>query len=369
MEKIRLSKSSISKLEYEGVAKVLENEYLGMGNDVRLFEEEIKAFLKTPLEVVCVNTGTSALHLSLLCLDIGPGDEVLVPSLTYVATFQAISGTGATPVPCEVSEDSLFLDLNDAKNRLTAKTRAIVPVHYASNSAQMPEVHEFARANSLRVIEDAAHSFGCTRDGKPVGYEGDVLCFSFDGIKNITSGEGGAILSGDEEFLQRAKDARLLSVEKDTDKRYSGQRSWDFDVKFQGFRYHMSNIMAAIGRAQLSRFADFKTVRQRVVRYYLENLNINEIELLDFDFDNIVSHIFVVKAKDRDKLREYLLENGVECGIHYKPNHLLSKYKTSYGMPVTERVYNRILTLPCHADITIEQQERVVKVIRAFYGS
>lgn len=367
MKRIRLSKSSISNVELTAVAEVLEKEYLGMGEHVSFFEQEIKKFLNTSKQVVCVNTGTSALHLALLGAGVGFGDEVLVPSLTYVATFQAVSASGAKPVPCDVLPDNLFLDTNDAKNRITDKTKAILPVHYASDSSRMNEVYELARDNNLRVIEDAAHSFGCKRQGKKIGVDGDVICFSFDGIKNITSGEGGAILSGDDELIQLCQDARLLSVEKDTEKRYSGTRSWEFDVKNQGFRYHMSNIMAAIGRAQLKRYPDFSIARKRLAEFYLKNLKIAEIVFLKLDYENIVPHIFVVRAKNRDELRLFLDNAGIETGIHYKPNHLLSLFKSEYHLPETEKAYNDIISLPCHADLTQDEQVYVIEQIKKFY--
>lgn len=368
--KIRLSKSSISQAEKEAVLKVLDKEYLGMGEEVKLFEEKIKNYLKTEMEVVCVNTGTSALHLSLSVLDIKKGDEVLVPSLTYVATFQAISATGATPIPCEVNPNTLFIDSNDAKSKITEKTKVIIPVHYASNSKGMDEVYKLANEYNLRVVEDAAQAFGSKRDEKLVGTQGDIICFSFDGIKNITSGEGGAILSNDKEFIKKVQDGRLLGVEKDTDKRYLGQRSWDFDVKYQGFRYHMSNIMAAIGMVQVDRLEDFRIKRQAIVKQYVESFkDIDSIELLDFNFDEVLPHIFVIKCQRRDELREYLIANNIECGIHYKPNHLLSKYKNNNILPITEKIYEEILTLPCHVDLTKDEQNIVINKIRDFYGN
>lgn len=369
MNRVRLSKSSVGQEEKEAVLKVLDHEFLGMGAEVQNFENEIKAYIGTEKEVMCVNTGTSALHIALACLDIGPGDEVLVPSLTYVASYQAISASGATPVSVDVKEDTLFIDIEDAKKRITDNTKAIMPVHYASNSQEMPKVNAFAKEHNLRVIEDAAHSFGCKREGHTIGYEGDIICFSFDGIKNITSGEGGAVLSSDTAFVQRVKDARLLGVEKDTEKRYAGQRSWDFDVNHQGFRYHMSNVYAAIGSAQLKKIDAIAAKRQSVAKGYAEALKeVEEISLLNFDYDTIVSHIFVVKAKNRDALREHLLANDIECGIHYKPNHMLSKYKSDYALAVTEKIYEEILTLPCQFDLKIADQERVINAIKDFYS-
>ncbi|KIM04408.1 MAG: aminotransferase [Sulfurovum sp. AS07-7] len=368
--KIRLSKSSVSQAEKDAVVKVLDKEYLGMGEEVKLFEEKIKNYLETSMDVVCVSTGTSALHLALSALGLKDGDEVLVPSLTYIASYQAISATGAKPISCEINPNTLFLDVDDAKAKITKNTKVIMPVHYASSSKGMDEVYELAQEFRLRVVEDAAQAFGSKRDGKLVGTQGDIICFSFDGIKNITSGEGGAILSNDKEFIQKVQDARLLGVEKDTDKRYASQRSWDFDVKEQGFRYHMSNIMASIGIVQLDRLEDFKIKRQNIAKKYVQAFrHIEQIQTLDFNFDEVLPHIFVIKVDKRDELREYLIANNIECGIHYKLNHLLSKYKTDYVLPITEKIYEDILTLPCHFDLTEMEQDIVINRIREFYNA
>jgi len=369
MNKIRLSKSTIGQEEKDAVMSVLDKEFLGMGEEVNLFEQEIKNYLQTQKEVMCISTGTSALHLAVEALDLKEGDEVLVPSLTYVASFQAISGANVKAVAVDICENTLFIDLEDAKRRLSSKTKAIMPVHYASNSKQMQEVYDFAKENNLRVIEDAAQAFGCKNSMGKVGTSGDIICFSFDGIKNITSGEGGAVLSSDENIIQRVKDARLLGVERDTQKRFEGQRSWDFDVKHQGYRYHMSNIFAAIGREQLKKIEFIEQKRKEIVSYYLESLKkIEQIKTLDFDYEDIISHIFVIKTSRRDELREFLLSKNIECGIHYKPNHLLSLYKTDYSLPKTEKVYEEILTLPCQLDLTREEQDFVISTIKEFFN-
>ena len=369
MKNIRLSKASISKTEKKAVLDTLDSEFLGMGAQVGLFEEKIKGYIKTDMEVVCVSTGTSALHLALAGLEIGVGDEVLVPSLTYVGSFQAISATGATPVPCEVMGNTFFIDTEDAKRKITKNTKAIMPVHYASSSRGMDLVYALAAEYNLRVIEDAAQAFGCRRSGKTIGLEGDVICFSFDGIKNITCGEGGAILSKDSNFIQKVKDSRLLGVQRDTEKRLLGLRSWDFDVVSQGWRYHMSNIMAAIGLAQIDRIEEFRSSRQRIVYGYLKAFSkIEFVRVLNLDFAELISHIFVVRVQRRDELREYLLSCGIECGLHYKPNHLLTKYSKTESLPLTEELYKELLTLPCHNDLTESEQMFVVDKIKCFYN-
>ncbi|MFT4804081.1 MAG: dTDP-4-amino-4,6-dideoxygalactose transaminase [Psychroserpens sp.] len=368
--KVRLSKCSISEAEVNEVKNTLLDEYLGMGSKVAAFEHDIKHYLGTELDVVCVNSGTSALNLALASLDIGVGDEVLVPSLTYIASFQAISATGARPVACEVIPSTLFLCPIDAENKITNKTKAIMPVHYASSPKGREAIYDLAKKYSLRVVEDAAQSFGSLHNGLKVGTHGDVICFSFDGIKNITAAEGGAVLTADKKLAERLRDGRLLGVEKDTEMRFAGKRSWDFDVNHQGFRFHMSNVNAAIGIQQLKRIEDFKVRRQRIAHAYKAALNsINAISLLDVNFSEIMPHIFVITAARRDQLRQYLLDANIECGLHYKPNHLLSLYKTEVTLPLTEGLYGRLLTLPCHVDLSEEEQNYVIDKIRDFYNA
>lgn len=365
---IRLSKCSISDREINSVIDVLKKEYLGMGTNVIDFENAIKDYLDTDMDVVCVNSGTAAIHLALLSLGIGDGDEVLVPSLTYVATYQAISATGAKPISCEVLAGTLFLDVIDASQKITPNTKAILPVHYASSGKGMSDVYEFAKENALRVIEDAAQAFGSSVDGVKVGKEGDIVCFSFDGIKNITCGEGGALLSKDSNVIRLARDSRLLGVEKDSEMRAKGSRSWDFDVNYQGFRYHMSNINAAIGIEQLKRINDFKVRRQQVITQYLTRLKpIKNVKTLNFNFEEIMPHIFVLLAENRNALRDHLLSSGIECGVHYKPNHLLSMYFDESRLPLTEGLYQQVITLPCHVDLTDDEVNHVCENIIKFY--
>ena len=160
---IRLSRSSVGAEEKAALARVIDGGYLGMGEEVRLFEEEIAAYLGGNRFVTCVATGTAALHMAVSCLDLGAGDEVLVPTITYVACFQAIRATGATPVACDVRPGDIFIDPADAERRITGRTKAIMPVHYAGSAAGLEDIYSLARKHGLRVIEDAAHSFGADR--------------------------------------------------------------------------------------------------------------------------------------------------------------------------------------------------------------
>ncbi|MDP1773815.1 MAG: DegT/DnrJ/EryC1/StrS family aminotransferase [Methylobacter sp.] len=366
---IRLSKSCLSTAEKQAVMGVLDREFLGMGVEVQQFEQALSEFFGRP--AVCVTNGTAAVHLALQACGIGQGDEVLVPSLTYVASFQAISATGAKPVACDILRETCNLDWRDAEHRLTQRTKAIMPVHYAGGVGDLDGIYAFANRHGLRVIEDAAHAFGTKHMGKRVGGFGDVACFSFDGIKNITSGEGGCVVTDDALVLSKIRDARLLGVEKDTEKRYMGQRSWEFDVTAQGWRYHMSNIMAAIGLEQLKRFSDMSFTRQRLARRYDELLRgHSRIHTLSMDYDAVVPHIYVVcisAMRDRNILQQQLMAQGIQTGIHYQPNHVLSLYRDPQALPlpVTEAVFPELLTLPLHADLTEQDVDTICMQLKA----
>lgn len=366
---IRLSKSVVGVQESEAVAQVIEKSgYLGMGETVGLFERELEEYVGGGYRCICVNSGTAALHLAVQAVT-HPGDEVLVPSFTFVSTYQAITAAGCVPVSCEIDSETLTLDLKDAEKRITARTTAMVPVYYASNIAKIDEFQQFAKKHGLRLVEDAAHAFGCVHRGRKVGSFGDVICFSFDGIKNITSGEGGAVFANDPKVIEAVSDARLLGVCKDSEKRYKGERSWDFDVLEQGYRYHMSNIFAAIGRVQLSRFErEFAPKRKYIARKYTSLLSGNRnVQLVPMDYEHIVPHIFPVLVLNgkRDRLTELFKEKDVQFGIQYRPNHLLSYFKSSYTLPVTEEVYDKVISLPIHPELTDADIEIVCSIINS----
>ena len=358
---IRLSKSVISNEEKVAVSGVLDQEYLGMGSETKLFEEDLENYLGNSVYVVCVNTGTSALHLALQSLGFKKGSEIIVPTLTYLASYQAITAAGLVPISCDVDFKTGLIDLQKAKKLISLKTVGIMPVHYAGFPGNLKYLYDFAHTHSLRVVEDAAHAFGTKYNGGLIGSQGDVVCFSFDGIKNITSGEGGAIVSSSLDVINRARDIRLLGVIKDTENRYKGKRSWDFEVVEQGWRCHMSNIMAAIGRVQLKRFESSLKVKRMLLHKEYRSLLIknDSVGLFDTDLENVVPHIMpiTIKKGNRDEIRHKLLDYGIETGIHYKPNHLLSYFKPKRrrSFNVSDLLYEQIMTLPLHPDLSIEE--------------
>jgi len=368
MKTIRLSKCSISNEDVLAAEIAIRSEVLGLGPEVNHFEKDIKDCLGTDFEVVCVNSGTSALVLALSALGIGPGDEVIIPSLTYVASFQAVSNLGALPIACDVSIRNGFIDVEDARKRVTEKTKAIMPVHYGSFSSGMEEVYDLANDYGLRVVEDAAHAFGCKVDDKYVGSFGDIICFSFDGIKNITCGEGGAVLTADKNVTEKVRNASMLGVEQEGELRISGSRNWDFDIKHLGFRAHMSNVNAAIGRSQLLRLEKFTLKRQTLAKAYTSLLKSNKnIELFDFDFEGICPHIFPVRVKNqkRKSVLKNLKEAGIEYGFHYKPNHLHRLWGQNVSLPNSELLWGELISLPLHYDLSETELLRVTEVVNS----
>jgi len=350
--------------------KVLDKEFLGMGNEVNLFEKKLKEYIGR--EVICVSSGTAALHLACQAIGLKKGDEVLVQSVTYISSFQAISATGARPVACEVDPKSFTIDLTDAYRKISKRTKAIMPVHYAGGVGNLNLIYEFAKKNNLRVIEDAAHAFGTIYKNRKIGSIGDIVCFSFDGIKNITAGEGGAILSEDTKLINYVKDARLLGVKKDTKKRYVGKRSWNPEVNNQGWRYHMSNINAAIGIEQLKRIKQIEKKRKMLATYYDKLIaNVEGVDFLNQDYKNVLPHIYPIifsSLKLKKKSVSLLMKKKIETGLHYKPNHLHKFYKSKNKLPVSEDIIKRIISLPLHLDLNKKDIDIICDVLKKASG-
>ena len=280
------------------------------------------------------------LFLSLLVCGVKEGDEVIVPTWTFVATSHVVLWCGARPVLCDVEEETLNIDVGQMERLVTSRTKAIIPVHFAGYPCKMDEIVNIANRYRLMVIEDAAHAHGAMIDGVKAGNIGDIGCFSFYPTKPMTvGGEGGIVATNDEKISKKVRSIIDVESSKGTSISYN---------------FRMSEIQAAIGRVQLKRFPEFKRIRQSLAKRYYEKLkDIPYIELLNHNYDEVVPHIFPIKIVNgkRDELRQYLLSKNIECGIHYYPNHLLSFYGNRKGeLPVTEKsVSYTHLTLPTKA--------------------
>lgn len=352
--------------ELEAVGKVFDTRWLGLGGVTKEFEDKLREFLGAKY-VIAVNTGTSALHLALDVIGVNPGDEVIVPSLTYVASIQAIVCAGAQPVFCDVCSDTLNMDVQDALRRVTPRTKVIMPVHYGGVACEMDTLIQFARAHNMRIVEDAAHAFGSSYKGRKIGTLGDLTCFSFDPIKNITCGEGGAITTDNEALYQRMMPKRILGVDNDTWSRYRGERNWFYEVVTPGYRYHMPNINAAIGLEQLKRMDVFRARKRAIVTQYDAALkDVPGIALIKHNLDETFPFFYIIRVLNgkRDSLLRCLKDKGIGAGVHYIPNHiqpLFSDYRAS--LPVTEQLYEEILTIPLYYEMTDIDVSTVIETV------
>jgi len=330
----------------------------------------VKALLGVE-HVIAVNTGTSALHLALDALAIGPGDEVVLPSLTFAAAVQTVLAVGARPVFCDVELETLNIDVADAASRVTVATKAVVPVHYGGLACDMDALQELAAAKRLKVIEDAAHAFGSTYRGRPIGTLSDATCFSFDPIKNITCGEGGAVATNLDEVASSIEAKRILGIDNDTWTRYRGERNWFYGVVTPGYRYHMSNINAAIGLRQLPRMDAFRARKVAIVRAYDEAFcRFPGARLIRHDLEEQFPFFYIMRVTDgrRDALIAHLKEHRIGSGVHYIPNHIQPLFERfRVPLPRTEQLFEEIITLPLYFEMTDEDVDRVIGAVQEFF--
>jgi dTDP-4-amino-4,6-dideoxygalactose transaminase len=349
--------------------------WLGMGASTQQFEKNIGAYLGlTGRRVIATNTGTSALHMALRLAGVGPGDQVITPSFNFVADHQAIRACGAEPVLCDIRDDDLGADPQAIEALIGPRTKAILPLHFAGIPCRIREIRAIARKHDLRIVEDATHSFGTKVQGKFIGSdsEGDLVCYSFDPVKIITSIDGGAIVLPNEEMMAHAQRLRLLGIDKDTIERYKNQRAWEYDVVGEGFRYHLTNINAAIGLSQLARIEEFITTRQRSCRRYSQRLReIQWIQVPSSDYTDISPFIYFVRIKDGRRLAliEALKAKNIATGIHFLPTHKFTAAKNwpCGSMTVTERVCEEVVTLPLHSNMPDQTVDRVIDAIVDFF--
>jgi dTDP-4-amino-4,6-dideoxygalactose transaminase len=366
---IPVARPSLSDAELAAVKEVFDSRWLGLGKVTEEFENAVSESVGGR-HVVATNTGTTAMHLALAAMGVGPGDEVIIPSLTFVATAQAVTVAGAKVVLCDVSDETLNVTVDTLEAARTPATRAVIPVHYRGLAVELEPVLEWAREHGIRVVEDAAHAFGSTyEDGTPVGGRGDATCFSFDPIKTITTGEGGAIVFEREEDYDRAMKMRALGIDSTAWSRLETKRPWQYDVTGDGFRYHMPNFCAAIGLVQLERLDEFRERKRAVLRMYQDGLRDHPaLELREMPVERVAPFLALVLTEERDRFMAHMRERDVGTGVHYIPVHEMSRFRDGAEdrLPVTRDVGARIVSLPLYNDQTDADCERVLEAAAAF---
>ncbi|HEX6511334.1 MAG TPA: DegT/DnrJ/EryC1/StrS family aminotransferase [Chloroflexota bacterium] len=363
----------IEREEIEASTAALELGWLGMGSYVGELEQAIKDFIAAPdRHVALVSTGHAALHLGLLTAGVGPGDEVITPAFNNIADFQAILATGASPVMVDIDPDSLCIDLKKVEELISSRTKAMIVMDYDCVLCDHDRVAALAEKHGLRVMHDAAHAFGSKYKGRMVGSFSDICMFSFDPVKTITCIDGGALIVRTEEELARIHEMRLIGMGQPAKHMYQNQRAWTYDVKSIGFRYHMANLHAAVGLAQLPKMPRISETRRQACRYYNERLSaIPEVITPKTDLEGITPFLYYIRVPEtaRDDLRAFLGERGIDTGIHWQPAHWFTLLKDCrHGdLSVTDAVGAQILSLPLHSCISTETLDRVIDGIREFF--
>ncbi|MEZ5541528.1 MAG: DegT/DnrJ/EryC1/StrS family aminotransferase [Pseudomonadota bacterium] len=373
MEKIPVFKPLLEEHEIDAAVSSLRQGWLGMGASVGEFELALQEYIGcTDRHVVAVNTGHSALHLSMLLIDLKPGDEVITPSFNNIADFQAILATGAQPVFCDIRPDTLCIDLEKAEQLISPKTRAVIVMDYDCCMADHNAAATLAKRHGLRVIHDAAHSFGSYYEGKKVGTFSDICMFSFDPVKTITCIDGGALIVKSDSEVELLHQMRLIGMGQPAKVMYTNQRAWTYDVNRLGFRYHMANLHAAIGLAQLAKMDRISETRRSACILYNKLLEpIRQVTTPKSTFTGITPFLYYIRVpgNHRQKLRDYLLEHGIDTGIHWQPGHWFSLLKSCRRgeLAVTEQIANEILSLPLHSCMENTTIEYICSRIQLYF--
>lgn len=353
---IPIARPVFGEEEIEAVASVIRSGMIASGEIVTRFEEEFSTQMSVK-HAIATNNGTSALHVSLLAAGVNPGDEVIVPSFTFIATASSVSICGAKPVVADVEYDTACIDPVSVSEQITSKTRAVIGVHLFGHPFNINAIQEICLDNNLILIEDCAQAHGAEYRGKKVGVFGDAGCFSFYPTKNMTTGEGGMVISDDKKISERIR--RLIN---------HGQQEKYLHTE-TGYNYRMTNLAAAMGRVQLQKLSTMNTARQKNAGYY--NLNIKRRGILCPVIRELCSHVYHQYAIrvtpdcgiNRDEFARKLGEDGVMTAVHYPvPIHRQPVYKgiiKGSSCTVSEKLSREILSLPVYPSLTAEEREIV----------
>ncbi len=365
---IQLFKPYMGDEEIQAVSEVIRSGWIGLGPKTAEFEKQLAQYIGVPY-MVGLNSATAALDLAIRLLNIHPGDEVIVPTMTFVSTAHAVVYSGATPIFADVDETTLNLDMNDVVRKITPRTKAIIAVHYGGRPVEIDTLRGIA--GHIPIIGDAAHACGSEYKGRKIGAWEDMTCYSFQAVKNLATGDGGMLAVKDKALADRAKRLRWLGIDKGTWDRTDGDRRylWDYNVDEIGFKNHMNDIAAALGLVQLHKLAATNARRKEIADWYTECLrDVGWVRLPQGDTPDSKSswHIYHVQTEYRDELMESLQEKGISTGVHYRPIHMYKCYGSQPGLPTAERAFRRVLSLPMHPGLLNSDLEQIVETIRAF---
>lgn len=366
---------TIEKEDIEAVTETLQSDWLTTGPKVEAFENAFANFVGAE-EAIAVANGTAALHAAMRAIDIGPGDEVIVPALTFAATANSVVFEDGTPVFADVNPDTLLLDPESVEERITEDTKAIMAVDYAGQPCDYDALQELADAHNLILLDDACHAIGGTYKGTSVGTLADFNTFSFHPVKNMTTGEGGMITTDDTEAARRMREFRNHGITSTHHER-TEEGSWFYEMPEVGYNYRLTDFQCALGMSQLERLPEWTERRRKVAARYDDAFaELEGVEPIAVRKDATCAyHLYVIRlnlevlSAGREEIFDALRAEGIGVNVHYIPVHYHPFYRENFGTeeglcPVAEAVYERILTLPVFPRMTEEGVSDVVRAVR-----
>lgn len=367
--------------EAQAAADVVRSGWLTMGPKTIEFEREFASYIGVR-HAVGVNSCTAALHVALDAIGLSQGDEVLVPTNTFTATAEVVVYFKAIPILVDIDPVTLCMDPADAENKITSKTRAIIPVHFAGQPCDMDKIRQLALEHHLEVVEDAAHSLPASYRGTPVGAISKLTAFSFYATKTMTTGEGGMVTTNDDDLAARMKIMRLHGIGRDAWKRYSSEGSWYYEVLSAGFKYNLTDIQSAIGLVQLTKCTQMRNRREEIALKYNEAFSqCEQLQAPTVLGDRESAwHLYVLRLNldqltiGRAEVIERFKQRGIGTSVHFIPLHMHPYYRNSYGyhdesLPVATAEYQRSISLPIYPGMSPDQIEYVIEQVLRIVSS
>ena len=361
--------------EIDEVIDSLKSDWITTGPKMRKFEENFKNFIGSEY-AVAVNSGTAALHISTSAINIQRGDEVITTPLTFVASANCVVYRGGIPIFADIKKDTYNIDPNEIRKKITSKTKAIIPVHFAGQPCDMDEILEIAEENNLYIIEDAAHAIDAKYKGRKIGNISDLTAFSFHPVKNMTTAEGGMVTTNNDELNDKLLIFRTHGISRDAVKRFGKEGGFYYDMQYLGFRYNLSELHSALGIHQLDKLESFQKRRREIVDIYNKELQLIEEITVPYVKGDIKHswHLYVIQLEleklkvDRDFIFKALREENIGVNVHYIPVHYHSYYINQFGLkkgilPNVESLFPRLITIPIFPKMSNEDVYDVINAL------
>lgn len=362
---------SISEEDIQAVVDVLRSDYLTTGPKIKEFEKKVADYVGAKYAVAIAN-GTAALHAACFAAHIKEGDEVITTPITFAASSNCVLYSGGTPVFADIDQKTYNISPKEIEKKITSNTKAIIPVHYTGQPCDMDAINEIAKKHNLVVIQDAAHALGADYKGKKIGSIGDMTTFSFHPVKHITTGEGGMIVTNNEEYYKRLVLFRSHGITRDSTQLHKNQGDWYYEQLDLGYNYRITDIQCALGVSQMNRLDNFVARRRELVKRYNEAFSKGKDIVIPFMKEKCNSswHLYVIQVKERKRVFDELRKADIGVNVHYIPVYQHPYYQEhgydNVHCENAEKLYEHIISLPLYPELTNEQQDEVIsKVIES----